>query len=420
MKKKKIVKYLVLFLCAAMVGTTASASTSYGDDTTPSSEEVFDNMTFSTEEDNKDTGVNKNSDTTVKEEEPEDKKPEDDNPGENNFGNPEENSEENTGKQEDIEDTTNDEIKDEENKDENYGDYWDYEDNGSYEDYFDYTFEDFDGYVDSGYENYDWDYSDSSFDSLNGYGMEEKEKYVPGSKFLKTPKTIQYTLDSDSKYPKYIDTGIMVSDEKNIKIEDVKEVFRQIAVRKNAKFIEDTDKVMVLLDGKIVIAKGNVNNIETLKTIFKDTPIKITVQNTRAGGKFNLADYLERKGEIPIKVNGKKIKPSISPIIDNSKVLFPIKPIVEALGGKINWNGTKATITNGDKKITLTKDSDIAIVNGEEYLLSNPAKTDTKGNIMSLLNLVITKLGGEMSWNTTTLTLYINTPHKEVNLDEGL
>lgn len=313
-------------------------------------------------------------------------------------------------------------------EDDYYDDYSDYdwtndftfpnETNTNHDYNYDYSYEDFDygifdymPYPDDGFVFYD-DYFEDEF--------EEEKEHVPGEKFLKTPNTIQYTFDKNSKYPKYFDTGIKVSDETGIDGDMLKELLRQLSVKKNIKIVEDLNRAMALVDGKLIILEGNVTDGKTLEKLFEETSISVKVQPTRAGGKFTLADYLEYKGEVIVEVNGEKVNLITDPVIENSRVLFPIRSIAKAMGANVEWNEkTKEAIVKKDgKTIVFKADSDIVTVDGVKYLISNKTSLNKEANrILSVLNLLVNELDGEMYWDRTNSILKIETPQEEINPD---
>jgi len=60
-------------------------------------------------------------------------------------------------------------------------------------------------------------------------------------------------------------------------------------------------------------------------------------------------------GDIAFTVNGERKTLDAPPTIKNGRTLLPIRAIVEALGGKVNWNATerKVTVTLRDTTIEL-------------------------------------------------------------------
>lgn len=285
-----------------------------------------------------------------------------------------------------------------------------------------------DYYVDYG-DSYDFPYYDygSFYDDLifgdydYNFGNEQnKEEHVPGEDFLKTPSTIHYTFDLDSKYPKYIDTGVSASKDGLLQTDSLKEFLRQVSIQKESKFIEDIDKAMTVIDKKLIVLDANKTTGEMLEELFKDTSIRVKVQPTRAGGKFNLADYLEFNEEIPISMNGDKVDLIVEPIIDNQRVLFPIRSIGKALGATVEWDKEKseAKIEKDEKIIIFKTDSDIVTVNGREYLISNKTHLDKEEErLLSVVGIMVVEFGATMEWDTEALVLNINIPQPEVDPD---
>ena len=430
---KKIAKYLSIFLSITILGGIILTPKTYGDENVPTVGEFYDLQLKLEDKESESNDINNNEDSSYDYSDTDDEFTDDYNYGDDDYYNNSDNDyygDDNYYNDDSYYNEDNDDYSD--YYDNNYDDNYDYYNDYDYNDdnYYDYSYDyyDFGGYTydDYSYDSWDsFDYFDYDFDSYDfDYDFEDyEEEHVPGSKFLKTPTTLQYTFDLESAYPKYIDTGVRVSEEGTLDTNGLKEVFKQIAIRKNAKFVEDTNRVMALIDGKIIVAEGDVTKVETLEKIFEDTSLRIKAQSTRAGGKFNLADHLEDKGKIPIEINGERIELIVEPRIDNSRILFPIRSIGEAMGAEVDWNKEKAeaTIRKDDVKIVLTGNSDIVKVNGKEYLLSS--KTHLNNNekrIRSLLNLIVKELGGTMEWNTTNSMLVITTPQEEVDLDEGL
>lgn len=310
-------------------------------------------------------------------------------------------------------------------EDYNYNYYDNYSDYDNYYDNFNYSniYDDYNNSYDDFFYSDNFEYEDFGSDLDWGYGEYEKEEHIPGENFLKTPKTIQYTKDTTSKYPTFIDTGIKVEEDDTVDIEGLKELFRQISVKENIKIVEDINRVMVLANGKVDIVIGRITKVEELEEILENMDITLKSQDTRAGGKFNLADYLEYKKEVIVEVNGEGIKLLIDPRISNSRVLFPIRSIGEAMGADVSWDTEKAeaTLKKDDKEIILSADSDVVIINEKEYLISQETNLDKKEErLFSLIGLIVEEFDGEMSWNSNKLVLEIVSPQDIVDLDKYL
>lgn len=105
---------------------------------------------------------------------------------------------------------------------------------------------------------------------------------------------------------------------------------------------------------------------EDLKKYRKDEAKKAEILKEIATEKKNHKD-----NSFIILVNGNEVTTSTQPEIRDGKLLLPVRPIIKALGAKLEWNPSKKTIiiTKGDIKITLTVGSDVAIVNNVKTTL---------------------------------------------------
>lgn len=253
-------------------------------------------------------------------------------------------------------------------------------------------------------DNYGYDYS---FDN-DYYGYENEEE----NKKIRSGKTVHYVLNVNDKYPIYRDTGIRVSDENIVNYEEAKDILNQIVVMKKSKIVEDIDKFIALVNGKIILVNNSDSiDINSIISQLEGTTSIVKVLDTRMGGRFNLSDYVEFNKDINIKVNNKPLDLTIQPIVENSRVLLPVRDIAEALGAKVTWNKEKAEakIVKGDKTIIFTKDSDIAVSNGDKYKLSNPSRTTEDERMFILSQFLVSELGAIMEWDAKELTLVINT-----------
>jgi hypothetical protein len=102
-----------------------------------------------------------------------------------------------------------------------------------------------------------------------------------------------------------------------------------------------------------------------------------------------------------------------TPIIKNDRTLVPIRAIVEALGGTVNWDGTerKVTISLGSTTIELWIGKNTARVNGTNTPIDS---TNSKvvpeiinGRTMLPLRFVTENLGCQLQWDPNTKTITI-------------
>ena len=68
---------------------------------------------------------------------------------------------------------------------------------------------------------------------------------------------------------------------------------------------------------------------------------------------------------ITVILNGKKLEFDVEPTLINDRTMVPMRVIFEALGAKVDWDGTTQTA------IGVTKNTTIKITIGKDYLLKN-------------------------------------------------
>lgn len=96
------------------------------------------------------------------------------------------------------------------------------------------------------------------------------------------------------------------------------------------------------------------------------------------------------------------------PVIENNRLLVPMRFLLEQMGSKVNWNSDKQAIkvTNGDKTIVFTIDNEIAYVNNISKKMDIPAKI-INNKTMLPLRFLSEELGFKVNWNTITRTAVI-------------
>lgn len=106
--------------------------------------------------------------------------------------------------------------------------------------------------------------------------------------------------------------------------------------------------------------------------------------------------------QIEIDGNGTK------PVLVNGRTLLPIRALIEAMGGQINWNGTegKVSIELKSNKIELWINKKEAIVNGQQKELDVSAQI-INARTMTPLRFVTENLGCNTSWDGETQTIII-------------
>lgn len=109
-----------------------------------------------------------------------------------------------------------------------------------------------------------------------------------------------------------------------------------------------------------------------------------------------------------ITYNGEKINSDVPPYVKEGRTLAPIRAILEALGMIVSWDGTTQTATaiKGDITISVTINSNIAIVNGVQKTLDVPAEI-TNGRTFVPVRFFAEALNMNVDWDGYTKTVII-------------
>lgn len=120
---------------------------------------------------------------------------------------------------------------------------------------------------------------------------------------------------------------------------------------------------------------------------------------------FNSSDWVLTTN---ITYNGKKIDSDVPPYVKDGRTLAPIRAILEALGMVVSWDGTTQTATavKGNITISVSINSNIAYVNGEQKMLDVPAEI-TNGRTFVPVRFFGEALGMNVDWDGYTKTVII-------------
>jgi uncharacterized protein YbbC (DUF1343 family) len=117
-------------------------------------------------------------------------------------------------------------------------------------------------------------------------------------------------------------------------------------------------------------------------------------------------------GAIQVLVDGRPVAFDVAPYIDaNSRVMVPLRAIVEALGAQVDWDaGTKRiTITGAGKKSLFTVGSTTAVFNGTTVTLDT-CPVIKNGRTMVPARFTAESVGARVLWDGGTRTVTIVRP----------
>lgn len=112
--------------------------------------------------------------------------------------------------------------------------------------------------------------------------------------------------------------------------------------------------------------------------------------------------------EIKVIIDGEMQQYDRPPVLENGRVLVPLRGIFETLGAKVNWNQKegKVTVSKGDKTIQLTIGSKEVKINEQLHNLDLAAKT-INNRTMVPLRFIGEALGEDVQWEQAIRTVYI-------------
>lgn len=131
---------------------------------------------------------------------------------------------------------------------------------------------------------------------------------------------------------------------------------------------------------------------------------KLEAVEEKAAAQVQVADA----AKVYVTFNGEYLKSDAQSVMQNSRVLVPMRAVFEALGGTVTWNeGTQTVFAKkGENEIVLKIGSDKGSVNGEECILDAPAQI-INGRTFVPLRFVAENFGAHVVWNSEKRTAQI-------------
>lgn len=216
---------------------------------------------------------------------------------------------------------------------------------------------------------------------------------------------------------------------KDINIKDINS-YESINAKTDKARVKDGDVLGVKIEGKYKNKNINISprvakfefvdmdaNIDPNTFKIKvnklgDAPkIKVSVGNKSS--EINLFDKDSKiikmtVGSLNYSVNDKALKLDSKPFIKNSRTLVPVRFIVEAIGGKVEWDGEQriVIINSGNDTIKLPINSKTISVNGEEKTIDQAAVIANDRTFVPV-RFVAESLNMNVSYNDKTREIFI-------------
>lgn len=112
-----------------------------------------------------------------------------------------------------------------------------------------------------------------------------------------------------------------------------------------------------------------------------------------------------------VTLNGSPLAAGVAPLIVKDQVLFPVRPLAEALSASVTWDAKrrKVTITRGERTIILRVGRTSARLDGRQVRLKTTPVL-SKGQTLVPLRFVSESLGAAVAWDPATRTVSITHP----------
>lgn len=126
-----------------------------------------------------------------------------------------------------------------------------------------------------------------------------------------------------------------------------------------------------------------------------------------------LADTTKK---ITVTVNGEDVKTDVAPVMENNRMLLPMRAIFETLGCNVSYreaDGSRfVTAFHGDKQVMLEIGKNEITVDGETKPLDVAAKIEDNRTLVPV-RAVSEAMNADVLWNDETNTVEITTKHGE-------
>jgi peptidoglycan DL-endopeptidase LytE len=113
---------------------------------------------------------------------------------------------------------------------------------------------------------------------------------------------------------------------------------------------------------------------------------------------------------IRARLDGRELGLTVAPIIENSRTLFPMRDLLEALGASVSWDQATRTVTStlNDTTIMAQIGNTQANVNGKLVTLDVPPRIVSDRTLVPL-RFFVENFGMSVSWENETRTVVIET-----------
>ena len=112
-----------------------------------------------------------------------------------------------------------------------------------------------------------------------------------------------------------------------------------------------------------------------------------------------------------VTIDGQAVDFDVAPVIENGRILVPLRAIFEQMGATVEWDeaGKTATAVKGEVSVVVKLGSTSPTINGVAQTIDVPAKLVEGGRILAPLRFVCEAFGGVVAWNPDTYVATVTT-----------
>ncbi|KAB2336685.1 L,D-transpeptidase family protein [Cytobacillus depressus] len=136
---------------------------------------------------------------------------------------------------------------------------------------------------------------------------------------------------------------------------------------------------------------------------------KVSIVNSKKSfDEIAKANGYQLKPPVKVLVSGKELKLDVNPVIENNRVLIPMRTIFDELGAAVQWEHTSKTIvaTKNNQSIKLKIHSTQATKNGQ-FITLDTAPTIRQNTTFVPVRFVSEALGVEVKWDSNKRIVYL-------------
>ncbi|MGE5654004.1 MAG: stalk domain-containing protein [Bacillota bacterium] len=165
-------------------------------------------------------------------------------------------------------------------------------------------------------------------------------------------------------------------------------------------------RVEYSINGKLIgTATAIPYTIRTDTTAYAQQTVRLGIKAYDRAGRVSGQREIDVKvGAAQVTLNGRKLEFDVNPVSQNSRVLVPLRKIVESLGAQVGWDNGRVTITRGSIVVALNDGDPVILRNGQAVRLDSAPVTE-RGRMMVPVRAVTESFGLQVAWDETTKTV---------------